>query len=85
MSYRQLRARRVLSRFNNVLLTPAGEYAESRSMALAPFWFSTEHQWKVQKLHSSHAKMTLECHIFVWKTLGYFSPLLVTKSYHEER
>ena len=42
-SYRQLRAKRVLSLLNGVPLRETeGHYRCTKSMEIAPFWFSTE-------------------------------------------
>ena len=42
---RQLRARRTLSISKDILLEPEGRYHCTMSMAIGPFWFSTEHLW----------------------------------------
>ena len=45
---RQLRARRALFLFEDVPLIgePEGRYRCTMSLAITPFWFSTEHRWR---------------------------------------
>ena len=43
--YCQLRARRALSLSNMFCWEPKGSFHCTMSMAIAPFWFSTEHRW----------------------------------------
>ena len=90
VSYHQLRARRALKMSKDVPFRtrdvqryePEGRHCCAKSMAIAPFWFSTEHLWTVLTsfwlaaddihlaLHWSRVMLLLLLLLMIWQSPG---------------